>query len=674
MSGKGRKSFKFWQELKRRNVPRVLAIYAGTAFVILEAADIIFPRWGFPDWTVNLVLYLLLVGAVIAAVLSWIYDISPEGIVRTRTEKDMKVHGENETDITASKGRKIRPSSIVIAVLILVIGLLMYPKIFRNSGPLSGTSRSSIAVLPLKIIGDDAELGFFASGLVESLTYMLSKVGNSRQLFSVVPPSEIVGAITAGEARKKFGVSLVISGSIQKDQNSRRLILNLIDAKTQNLIRSERLYYTKDKNLIIQDEMISVMASMLDLELDPDIKQSITRGGSSLYDANEFYLVGRGILREGAENLKDINDALDLFDRAIEMDTLFALAYAGKGQALNLKYNFTLDPSWIDESLKFTQKAIELNDQDAEVLRAFANTLVEKGELEEALNYYERSLALDSSGYAIYSDMAYMFELSGDMEKAEQFYKKAVQIDPDSHIAHYYLGTFYYYQARFEEAIAEVERALELSPGHLTIMNLLGACYDGFEEFDKAIDVFEQILESDSTQGQVLRNLGSSYFYKGDYETSAAYYRKALGVIPADYTIYGALGRTYLAWGKRSLAEESFQEAIAIGKQDVTCSDLDFVNWFGLMGMKDSADYYLQKSGVEVDPAYLPDSLDGASAFFLGDMYLVLGRKEQAYDYLEQALKNGYGWKEIRHAPIYREVAGDTMFRAMVARSEKYKP
>ena len=668
MPAKEQRPFKFWKELKRRNVPRVLAIYAGTAFVILEAADIIFPRWGLPDWTVNLVLYLLLLGAVITVILSWIYDLSPKGIVKTAPEEE---EGDRETG-PREKTKRPLVSNIIIAVLILIIGLLMYPKIFRNNdSPLGGKTRSSIAVLPLKIIGGDADLSFFASGLVESLTYMLTKVGNADQSFSVIPPSEIIGEITADEARKKYGVSLVITGSIQMGRTSSRLILNLIDTKKQSLIRSEKLDYSREENLIIQDEVISVMVSMLGMELAPDTREKITLGGSTLYDANELYLIGKGILREGVEVLKDIDDALGLFDRAIEKDTLFALAYAGKGQALNLKYNFTLDPSWIDESLKYSQKAVELNDQDAEVLRTIANALVEKGELEEAHDYYKRSLALDSSGYTIYSDMAYMYELSGDMEKAEQFYRKAVQTDPDSHIAHYYLGAFYYYRARFEEAIAEVAKALELSPGHLTIMNLLGACYDGFEEFDKAIDVFEAILESDSTQGRVLRNLGSCYFYKGDFETSAAYYRKALGVMPADYTIYGALGRAYLAWGKRSLAEESFQEAISIGKQDGTCSDLDYVNWFGLMGMKDSADYYLRKSGVMEDPAYLPENLDAAGAFLMGDMYMILGSRGQAYVYLEQALKNGYGWKEVRYTPRYREVAGDPEFQEMLARSKQ---
>ena len=75
---------RFWQELKRRNVLRTLAVYAGTAFVILEAADILFSRWGLPEWAFDLVFYLLIFGAVITIITSWIFDVTPEGIERTK--------------------------------------------------------------------------------------------------------------------------------------------------------------------------------------------------------------------------------------------------------------------------------------------------------------------------------------------------------------------------------------------------------------------------------------------------------------------------------------------------------------------------------------------------------------------------------------------------------------
>jgi len=657
----------FWQELKRRNVPRVLTIYAGTAFVILEAVDIIFPRWGFGDWTVTLVLYLLIVGAVIAVVLSWIYDISPGGIVKTGTEDD--VNAEAPGIKRESKG-KIRASSVVIAALMVVIGLLIYPKIFRNNNtPLSGTKRSSIAVLPLKIIGNDTELSFFASGLVESLTYMLSKVGSAGQTFTVIPPSEIVGDITADEARKKFGVSLVISGSIQMDQTSSRLILNLIDAKTQNLIRSEKLDYSKNKNLIIQDEVISVMVSMLGLELGTDTKHRITRGGSSLYDANELYLTGKGVLREGAESLADIDEAIGFFNRAIEKDSLFALAYAGMGQAFTLKYHFTSDVAWIDESLIYSQKAVELNDQDALILDALANSLVEKGEFEQALSYFEKSKAIDSTNYGIYSDMAYLYELQGELEKAEQHYKRATQVDPDSHVAHYYLGVFFYGQGRYDEAIAEIKKALELSPGHLTIMNVLGGCYYAFEDFDKAIAIFNEIIEQDSTQGQVFQNLGTLYLYRGDYMKSVHNFQEAIRLLPKDYHIHGALGQAYKWSGERSLARESFQKAISLGHQDFTCTDLNFASWFGSMGMSDSADFYLNRADLGV----YPDSMSASAAYIIGDLYMILGRESLALPFLESALKRGYGWIDIKYAPLYKDHINDKNFQAMIARSEQLK-
>ena len=203
---------RFWQELKRRKVPRTLAIYAGTAFIILEAVDIIFPLWGLPGWTEKLILYLLILGAVITVIVSWIYDITPAGIVKTDSKESVIETGEE----VQRAQKKLRASNIIIAVLIVVIGFLIYPKIFkRDSSPLSGTNKGTLAIIPLKVIGEESDVNYFASGLVESLTHMLSKIGNKQKSFSVIPSSEITESITADEARKQFGASLIVTGSIQ---------------------------------------------------------------------------------------------------------------------------------------------------------------------------------------------------------------------------------------------------------------------------------------------------------------------------------------------------------------------------------------------------------------------------------------------------------------------------
>ena len=73
----------FWQELKRRKVIKVIAMYAATAFIIMEAAEIMLPRLGLPDWTVTFIIILLIVGFPIVIILSWIFDVTPEGIKKT---------------------------------------------------------------------------------------------------------------------------------------------------------------------------------------------------------------------------------------------------------------------------------------------------------------------------------------------------------------------------------------------------------------------------------------------------------------------------------------------------------------------------------------------------------------------------------------------------------------
>ena len=128
----------FWQELKRRKVIKVIAMYAATAFIIMEAADIMLPRLGLPDWTITLVIILLIIGFPIAIVLSWIFDLTSEGIKRTVTIKDASK--PISPKISAKRGLKI--SDVVIAVLIIIVGILAFPRIFPNKASLNAMTRN----------------------------------------------------------------------------------------------------------------------------------------------------------------------------------------------------------------------------------------------------------------------------------------------------------------------------------------------------------------------------------------------------------------------------------------------------------------------------------------------------------------------------------------------------
>jgi len=147
---------RFWQELKRRKVFRVLAMYAATAFIILEASDIMLPRLGLPDWTVTLVIILVIIGIPITAIVSWIFDITPEGLMKTAPLNEKK---EPKPRVQPKK-RLLNPNNIVIAILIGVVLIMAYPKVFDGNNSQFDRmldNKKVIAVLPfMNNTGDDS--------------------------------------------------------------------------------------------------------------------------------------------------------------------------------------------------------------------------------------------------------------------------------------------------------------------------------------------------------------------------------------------------------------------------------------------------------------------------------------------------------------------------------------
>ena len=118
----------FWYELKRRKVIKAAAMYSATAFIFMEAGDIMLPRLGLPDWTVTFLIVLLIAGFPITLILSWIFDVTPKGV-----EKTVSLEKENTSDESPRHKRDLfRLSNFVIAILLVTVCILIYPKLFQH--------------------------------------------------------------------------------------------------------------------------------------------------------------------------------------------------------------------------------------------------------------------------------------------------------------------------------------------------------------------------------------------------------------------------------------------------------------------------------------------------------------------------------------------------------------
>ena len=162
---------RFWQELKRRNVLRSLAIYAGTAFIILEASTIIFPRWNFPDWSIDLVLWLLVLGAFINIIIAWIYDITPGGMQRTKPLEETK---------EIEKKRDSRGWKAATYISLVVIAALVVFNVFTSSKTLRAGDIQSLLILPFDNFTGDDQLDYVAAGMHASLIGDMGQISGLR--------------------------------------------------------------------------------------------------------------------------------------------------------------------------------------------------------------------------------------------------------------------------------------------------------------------------------------------------------------------------------------------------------------------------------------------------------------------------------------------------------------
>ena len=257
----------FWKELKRRGVPKVLAMYAATAFIIMEAAEIMLPRLGLPDWIVTFVIILLIVGLPVAFILSWVFDITPQGVVKTAPLEEGK-----EVDLPEATGRrKLRFSDGVIAVLLVVVAILVYPKIFGNQDTrvrMKMPEKLSIAVMPFNNMTGDSIYNLWEGG-VQNL--LITSLSNSRELSvrqfetmnSLLNGKDDVNyagftSSLAGEMARKVEANTVISGNLHKSGSRFRITANVMNAETEEIYKSYGMDAEEEDDLFAMADSLSL--------------------------------------------------------------------------------------------------------------------------------------------------------------------------------------------------------------------------------------------------------------------------------------------------------------------------------------------------------------------------------------------------------------------------------
>ncbi len=483
----------------------------------------------------------------------------------------------------------------------------------------------------------------------------------------VVPSSDVIQnkIKSISEAYRMYGANLVVTGSLQFLNNLLRLTLNLVDAKKLRQLNSS-IIDIKSKNISsTQNRVVVKLLEMLHIEMDPGLKDILNAGNTSIPEAYEYYVRGRGNLQR-YENLDNVEEAINLFNLAVESDTNYALAYAGLGEAFLRKYEITQKSELMSLATDNAEKAFKIDSTLAPINVTLGMIYSETGNYKLAIEHFQSALLNDPTDAAAFRGLAKDYEASNNNPEAELIYKKAIRLKPDYWAGYNDLGAFYYRHSRYDDAITQFKQVIELTPDNYRGYNNLGGIFYMLERWPEAREMFERSLKIRKSYN-IYSNLGTLYYIEGKYGDAANMYEEALKMNNNDYLTWGNLAAAYYEEpGKHDQTLATYKTAITLAEKKLKVNPNDPEVISNLAG------YYSDVGDSSRSLMLLKESLTTASdnvmvMYKAATIYEHLGNREKALYWIGKAIQNGYSRSEIEHQPELKELVADKRYKQIVS-------
>src|SRR5213082_2611800 len=502
----------FFAELKRRNVIRAAGLYLVGAWLLTQVASTVLPMFGAPDWLPRSIVILLAIGFLPLLIFSWIFEMTPEGLKR---DEDVPL----ERSIAPQTGRRM--NRMISAVLVLALGYFVFDKFVLtprreaalvaarpSAEPKSAANAKSVAVLAFANLSDDKGSEYFSDGISEEILTILQKVPGMHVAARTSAFSFKDKNATAQEIGQKLGVAHLVEGSVRKAGDMVRIAARLTQANTGEEQWSENYTRNLKDVFAVQTELAATIVEQLRGQLtgggDAKAKaviqeqvQMAEKGGTKNVEAHEAYLQGRFFSNRHSE--KETDQARVAYQRAVELDPKFALAWAGLAQTHVWDCNYateggqkgfnahlaaarealeralSLEPDLPDalfaratietnfdynwkSAAETLRKALTLAPQDPALLMQAGNLAAARGEKTQSLEFDRRAVALDPVNALAREYLASALSVTGKQEEARTEYARAIELNPSAPNSHAGAGLTYLLEGKFEEAAVAAQK------------------------------------------------------------------------------------------------------------------------------------------------------------------------------------------------------------------------
>ena len=548
-------------ELKRRNVFRVGVAYAIVAWLLVEMASVVLPTFKTPEWVMQAFTFLVVLGFPLALVIAWAFELTPEGIKR-----ESEVHpAESITHLT---GRKLDFTIIGLLVIAVVYFAVDKFVLQRDTEQASVVREKSIAVLLFDDLSDGSANESFTKGIHDDILTQISKI-HTLKVIARTSMERLDPNLSIPEIGNQLSVATVLEGGVQRSGDRVRINVQLIDCKTEAHLWAE----TYDRELTaanifsIQSNVAKAVADALRATLSPEEQKLLDTVPTKNMAALEAYFRGKQSMEKRSSVA--LAGAVDDFNRAIELDPNFALAYVGLADSYQLQEQYSGLP--IDEMLAKAQaaadKALALDDRLAEAYTSLGGIEQLRTNYEAAEAAYQRSIELNPNYVTAYHWYTLLLEGPlGRPDEALEMAKKAVELDPRSPIILLNVGARYAGVGRFDESLAWVHKVIEIDPEFAFGYHWIGLLHWRAEgKLDEAVRWFRKGVSIDPGNPEISGFLGWLSLDLGDLDYAKYWIEKSIELAPESFFPNFAMELLHLYQGDRSAALDYGRRAFETG-------------------------------------------------------------------------------------------------------------
>jgi TolB-like protein/Flp pilus assembly protein TadD len=556
-----------WEELKRRNVVKVAVAYAIVGWLVIEIAATTFPILQLPDWTVTFITMLIALGFPIAIILSWAFELTPDGMAPTKAVPLSE-------SITPATGQKLNYAIIgllVVALVYVVVDNYVLSDADDSEQAVVADDQPSIAVLPFDNRSAQEEDQYFVDGMHDDILPQLARIGSLRVISRTSVMAYRDTEMNMRDIGEELGVTTILEGGVQRAGDTGRINVQLIDTVTDEHLWAETYdrELTAENVFAIQSAMATSIADALQAALTPEDVNRLNDVPTQNTRALDFYLSGNNYYRQSDdETFTPL--AVGLYEQAVAEDPNFALAWAALSLAhSNMHWRgVDMTPARLELAESAARRALEISPQLPEAHMALAS-YYDHGfrDYERAQREYDIARQIVADDPRLIEAMSYMRRRMGDWVGAAAALEQLLERDPRNDDLLFQVGITHLQLRNYTEAENYLDSALEIAPDN-------AAAYSARTGVPLYRDGDTSLLHEAADNPAA--PTGSLSVYNGwlaaifdrDYDTALARLGRWTGDLYADQVLYYPrsllYGISYQLSGREDLAAPEFQESLSI--------------------------------------------------------------------------------------------------------------